>query len=128
MSESELRARMDEFQRCIEQRDAEAAAEVLHEDFALVLVHPSPAVMARERWLEVLAAYVVHDYRLDELRVDVAGDTAAVLQRVTMRATVLGEDRTGAFVISDIWLRGPNGWRIWRRHSTPLAAGRMPGA
>jgi hypothetical protein len=43
-----------------------------------------------------------------------------------MNATVLGVDRSGLFVLSDIWLRGDDGWRIWRRHSTPLAAGVMP--
>jgi len=47
--------------------------------------------------------------------------------RLTMTAMVLGEDRSGAFVISDVWLRGADGWRIWRRHSTPLAAGPMFG-
>ena len=45
-----------------------------------------------------------------------------------MIATVLGQDRSGVFVMSDIWRHGPDGWRVWRRHSTPFAAGRMPGA
>jgi hypothetical protein len=26
------------------------------------------------------------------------------------------------------WRRGEDGRRVWRRHSTPLEAGRMPGA
>jgi hypothetical protein len=60
--------------------------------------------------------------------IDVAGDVAAVLQRVWMRATVAGEDRSATFVISDIWPRSPTAGRSGRRHSTPLDAGRMPGA
>ncbi|HEY3546705.1 MAG TPA: hypothetical protein VGK17_11540, partial [Propionicimonas sp.] len=59
--------------------------------------------------------------------VEVLGSSAAVLQRVEMTATVLGDDRSGRFVISDHWLHGDAGWRVWRRHSTPLDAGRMPG-
>jgi ketosteroid isomerase-like protein len=128
VTDADLQRQMDEFQRCIELRDADAAESVLHESYALVLVHPSPAVMARARWLEVLADYVVDEYDLHERTVDIDGDVACVLQRVSMRATVLGEDRSGTFVISDVWLRDPSGWRVWRRHSTPLAAGRMPGA
>jgi hypothetical protein len=31
-------------------------------------------------------------------------------------------------VLDDVWRRRADGWRVWRRHSTPLAAGRMPGA
>lgn len=126
MSDAELQTRMDDFQRCIEQRDAEAAEVVLDDQYALILVHPVRAVMPRDRWLQVLPDYVVHDYEVHERVTDVAGDCAGVLQRVSMRATVLGEDRSGTFVISDVWRRRASGWRIWRRHSTPLTAGRMP--
>ena len=84
--------------------------------------------MPRKRWLEVLPAYVVHDYEVEERFIDVDGDVAAVLQRVRMQATVGDQDRSGRFVISDVWRRSPDGWQIWRRHSTPFEAGRMPGA
>ena len=93
-----------------------------------MLVHPSAAVMPRARWLVVLDDYLVHSYEIEEQRGDVDEDVAAVLSRVDMRATVLGEDRSGRFVISDVWRRGHDGWRVWRRHSSPLSAGDMPGA
>jgi ketosteroid isomerase-like protein len=124
----EIEAQTAAFQRCIERRDADAAASILAEDYALVVVHPAPATMPRDRWLEVLPDYLVHEYTVEERVIDVRDDTAAVLQRVRMRATVLGEDRSGTFVISDVWTRAADGWRVWRRHSTPLSAGRLPGA
>lgn len=105
-----------------------AAEEVLDADFALVLVHPAPATMPRVRWLEVLEDYVVHSYSVEEQRVDRSEDVATVLSRVRMRATVLGEDRSGLFVISDVWRLRAEGWQIWRRHSSPLTAGEMPGS
>jgi hypothetical protein len=43
-----------------------------------------------------------------------------------MQATVLGSERSGLFVISDVWHRQNDAWRVWRRHSTRLAAGAMP--
>jgi hypothetical protein len=45
-----------------------------------------------------------------------------------MSATVLGEDRSGTFIITDVWRHRSDGWRVWRRHSTPMFAGDMPGA
>ena len=126
--DSELLAQIDRFQRCIDTRDGALAATVLDDDFALMLMHPTVATMPHRRWLEVLPDYVVHDYRVDQRAVDVDDDVACVLQRVEMRATVLGEDRSGAFVITDVWRRQADGWRVWRRHSTPLAGGVMPGA
>ena len=128
MGDADLESAMQEFERAVIERDAAAASRVLDDDFALVLVQPAPALMPRTRWLEVLPDYVVDAYDVEEAHVDVDGDTAAVLQRVRMTATVLGQDRSGVFVMSDTWRRGPDGWRVWRRHSTPLAAGRMPGA
>jgi ketosteroid isomerase-like protein len=124
----ELLACADAFDRVVLERDQRAAASVLDDDYALVLVHPEPAIMRRDRWIEVLPEYVVHEWDVQERGVDVDGDTAAVITRLRMEATVLGEDRSGRLVTSDVWRRRADGWRVWRRHSTPLEAGRMPGA
>ena len=128
MTAGSLDDQMREFERCVIERDPIAAETVLDPDFALVLVHPVPAVMPRSRWLEVLTDYVVHEWTVAERHLDEDGNgCAALLQRVEMRATVLGEDRSGGMVISDFWRLRAGTWRIWRRHSTPLAAGPMPG-
>jgi ketosteroid isomerase-like protein len=127
MPTDELDRRIAAFQECIEQRDGAAAADILDPDYALVLVHPEPATMPRARWLEVLPDYVVHDYRVIERVVDVDGDCATVMHSADQRATVLGADRSGRFVITDVWRRRAGQWRVWRRHSTPLTAPKMPG-
>ncbi|WP_456847699.1 hypothetical protein, partial [Cellulomonas sp. P5_C6] len=57
---------------------------------------------------------------------DVRDDVAVHLQKVDMVASVDGVDRSGIFVLTDTWLRTPDGWQVWRRHSTPLRAGVMP--
>ncbi len=124
----QLEDRIASFQTCIESRDREAAEDVLHPQYALVLVQPVRAVMSRTRWLEVLPDYVVHSYSVEERVVDLDGDVAAVIHRAEMEATVLGEDRSGLFVISDLWRRSGAQWQVWRRHSMPLRAGPMPGA
>lgn len=108
-------------------RDRHLAARLLDDDFALVLVAPRAERMPRERWLELLPDYVVHAWTVEEAVTDVDGDLAAVLQRVDMSATVLGQDRSGVFVLTDLWCRRDGSWRLWRRHSTPLAAGALPG-
>lgn len=128
MNEADLQQAIERFERCILERDRNTAESILHEDYSLVLVQPSPAAIPRARWLEVLEDYVVHDYAVEESILDVDGDTATVLHRDRMSATVLGEDRSGIFVITDVWRRTRDGWRVWRRHSTPLSAGKLPGS
>ena len=124
---ADLTDAMAEFQRCIQERDRPGAELVLDEDYALVRVNPTLGVMPREQWLEVLKDYVVHDYVVDEQQIDEDGDEAAVLTKAQMLATVLGEPRNGTFIISDVWRRRDGRWRVWRRHSTPLSAGELPG-
>ena len=124
----DLHDAMTVFQDCIIARDREAAESVLDPDYALVRVQPVPGVMPRSRWLDVLPDYVVHDYAVEESVIDIDGDLATVLHRARMSATVLGEDRSGIFVVTDVWRRTPDGWRVWRRHSTPLSAGDLPGS
>jgi ketosteroid isomerase-like protein len=117
---------MAKFDRAIQEQDRELASETAREDFALVLVQPTPATMPRTRWIEMLPDYLVHDWQVEERSTNVDGDCAAVHQRVAMKATVMGEDRSGIFVITDIWRRDLDGWHLWRRFSTPMTAGAMP--
>ena len=128
MIDDALLTQITNFDRCVAERDKEMAESVLALDYALVLVQPVLAVMPRSRWLEVLPDYVVHSYEVQEKTLDVSGTCAAMIQRVAMQATVLGSDRSGLFVISDVWLLQNDEWRVWRRHSTPLVAGEIPGA
>ena len=127
MEERALQDARERFQRAIETRDTAMADAVLHAGYALVLLQPVKAVMARGRWIEVLPDYVVHEYSVEDEVADIDDEVAVILHRDRMRATVLGEDRSGTFIITDVWRREDDGWRVWRRHSTPLAAGRLPG-
>lgn len=127
MTSDDLAAAMRRFDDAVRQRDHLAADGVLDDEYALVLVHPTAVVMPRARWLQVLDDYVVHSWAIEEQHIDLVDELAAVLSRVRMQATVLGEDRSGLFVLTDVWRRRDEGWRVWRRHSSPLSAGEMPG-
>lgn len=126
----DLEAQMGVFQQAILDRDVAAAELVLDDDFALVLVHPASATVSRAKWLDTLPVYDVHQYDVEECTIDVASDgaTASVLHRADMACHVDGVDRSGKFVITDVWRRRPDGWRVWRRHSTPLNAAPLPPA
>jgi hypothetical protein len=122
---AELQRRAALWDAAVKERDEAAAGELLAADFALELVQPVRNVMKRQVWLEVLPDYLVHEWTVEEEIVDLDGEYAAMLRRVRMRATVMGEDRSGIFVVSDLWRRVDGEWRVWRRHSTPLMAGRL---
>ena len=125
--ETDLSERWAAWQQAIERRDVDAARACLDDDFVLELVQPEAAVRTRAQWLAMLPDYVVSAYDVLDRLVDVDGDLGIVLHRARMTATVLGADRSGVFVVTDIWRRRDGVWKVWRRHSTPMSAGRMPG-
>ena len=127
-AETEILARADAWQRALEARDPEAASEYLTADYALVVTNPKPAIMPRAEWLRLLPDYDVQAYEIQHREVDVRGGVGVVVQRVAMTAVVAGADRSGTFVLVDLWSEDDSAWRVWRRHSTPLSAGELPRA
>lgn len=125
MTEDRLVAQMAAYQQCVLDRDQQLADSVLHPDYTLVTTSPRLMVTTRASWLKLLPDYVVHSWNVQEQIVDVANATAAAFQKIEMQATVLGTDRSGQFMISDVWLLDDD-WRVWRRHSTALTAGDLP--
>ena len=127
-AEDEILSRADAWQRAIEARDPAAAAKYLADDYALVVTNPEQAVMPREEWLRLLPDYDVRSYDIQHREVSVRAGVGIVVQRVTMTAVVAGADRSGTFVLVDLWSEDEGEWRVWRRHSTPLTAGAVPRA
>ncbi len=82
MVDPALKAQIANFERVVLRRDAELAGDVLHVDYALVLVQPEPVVMPRDRWLALLPDYVVEAYDVQSQQLDVLGICAAHIQRL----------------------------------------------
>ena len=126
--ELEIGERTDNWQRAIEARDLDAAAQFLAHDYALVILQPQPVVVPRDEWLRMLPDYDVRGYTVEERIVESSEDIATVFQRVDQTAVVQGVERSGIFILVDVWVREAAQWRVWRRHSTPLSAGPAPRA
>jgi ketosteroid isomerase-like protein len=118
--------RTDRWQRTIEERDPKAAASFLADDYALVILQPQPAIVGRQEWLRMLPDYHVNAYSVEERIVQAREGLCTVLQRVDQTAVVNGVERSGVFILLDVWVQEADAWRVWRRHSTPLSAGPVP--
>lgn len=104
----------------IQLQDATQMDHFLAEGYFLVIaVQDQPLqVVPRAAWLEALKVYVTESFQVDAIRVQVYGDTAVVFMLFTQKAIVGGRDRSAQFVITDIWVKQENGWRVAERHSS----------
>ena len=75
-------------------------------------------IIPRERWLIGLKDYITESFSIDDIKVNVYGNTAVAMLMYTQKAIVRGQDRSGQFMLTDIWVKGDNGWMIAERHSS----------
>lgn len=91
-------------------------------DYALIIgVRGQPLrVVPRDVWLSSLELYDIRSFSIDDFRVSVRGDVAVVTMLFTQDAVVGPDrrDRSAQFMITDIWVRHPGGWRVAERHSS----------
>jgi ketosteroid isomerase-like protein len=75
-------------------------------------------IAPKQSWLNLLKDYVTESFAIDDIKVNVYGKTAIAMLLFTQKATVRGQDRSGQFVLTDIWHKGKKGWLIAERHSS----------
>ena len=75
-------------------------------------------IISREHWLSGLKDYVTESFSIDDIKVNVYGNTAVAMLMYSQKATVRGQDRNTQFVLTDIWIKEDKGWVIAERHSS----------
>ena len=121
-AEQEIVALEKKWNAAIQCQDVGQTGQFLADSYFLaVAVLGQPLqVVPKERWLENLKFYKIHSHSIDDIKVRVYGDTAVVLMLYTQKATVgrTPRDRSGQFLITDIWVKQAGGWRVAERHSS----------
>ena len=120
MIEQELKERENLFALAIKSQDTKLTDFFLADSYFLAIgVEGSPfQIISRENWQAGLKDYVTKSFSIEDLIVNVYGNTAVVLMYYTQQATVRGENRNAQFVITDVWVKSENDWKIVSRHSS----------
>jgi hypothetical protein len=104
------------------ERDLEFLERHLAEEFTLTTGRPEAEVRARGEWLEVTQeSYVIDSFDFDEIDVRVYGHVAVVASRYRQKASMGDLDRTGSYLMTDVWVRRKGRWQLVCRHSTALS-------
>jgi|SRR5579871_1046016 len=125
--EQEIVALEQQWNSAIQHQDAAQMPRFLADSYFLAIgAQGQPLqITAKQKWLETLPSYHIESFSFDDMQVHIYGSTAIVLMLYTQKATVRGQDRSGQLVITDIWVKQSEGWRITERHSSrpepPLA-------
>ena len=104
----------------IQGRDLATMQAILADDCALVVgIQGQPLkIVARDPLLATLPGYHVESFSIDDIRVTAYGDLVVAVMLFTQKATADGQDRSAQFLLTDIWVKTPAGWRVAERHSS----------
>lgn len=98
------------------QNDRAACADVLGDDF--LLTSARGILMTKSQWLAALDAFKCSAFSWEEMRVRPFGDVALVHARAKQAATVAGQDWSGVFLLTDLWVWRTGRWQVVSRHGT----------
>ncbi len=120
--EQEIMELEKKWNAAIQSQDVSRMGQFLADSYflAVAVQGRSLQIVPRERWLENLKFYKIHSHSIDDIKVNVYGDTAVVIMLFTQKATIgrTPTDRSAQFLITDIWVRRKEGWRVAERHSS----------
>ena len=76
-------------------------------------------IMPRQVWLDNIPNYICHEFRYLEQEVRLYGNTAIMQSCSSQKAEFKGNDRSGDFLITDVWVQQPGGnWQVVHRHTS----------
>jgi hypothetical protein len=109
------------FMEATQRRDTEFIERHLGEEFTLTTGRPGAEVRGRSEWLEVTGgSYVIDSFDFEELDVRVYGHVAVVASRYRQEARMGDLERSGSYVMTDVWIRRKGRWQLVCRHATAL--------
>jgi len=100
-------------------KDSAKLESILAPDFRLVFTAPTMKVMPRSKWMPLsLHGYDCEWFKYLEFDIRVYGNTAVVQSEYEQKAILNGTDRSGKFLLTDVWVKNKGRWQVVHRHSS----------
>jgi hypothetical protein len=107
--------------RAVKKRDVARLDRMLGENFVLTTGRAGAEIRSRQQWLEVTRErYRIESFGFEWVRVEAYGDAAVVRSRYRQEAAIGDKDRTGAYLMTDVWVRRESTWSLVTQHITPV--------
>jgi ketosteroid isomerase-like protein len=105
-------------------KDLDRLRSLIHPNFVLIGTRAGgPFTMSRDEWLEAIQ-------KREPVSIDLDVSDATVLEEVMIgtvkarwRINYLGREVEDCVLLTDVWVKKDDRWRVIRRHSSPAPAG-----
>ncbi|MEO5599451.1 MAG: nuclear transport factor 2 family protein [Cyclobacteriaceae bacterium] len=83
----------------------------------LAVINGELVTINRKKWLETVPFYIPKHFRYYNFDIRTYQNTAVVQSMFDQEATLNGQDRSGTFQITDIWVKNKDRWQVVHRQT-----------
>ena len=112
-----------ELNDCIIRGDLDALERILADEYVLIVPDMPPGRFNRDQYITVAQTVAARSYRYSDFLIRRYGEVAVVSAQYEQEASYGGVERSGRFVITDVWVQRDGRWQLTLRHSTRVASG-----
>lgn len=111
-----------EWIEAIRRQDAPALAHIVADDCLFARGVPEGQLADKRLYSEDTLRSVPEEvaYSYDRVRLRIYQQTAIVNSIFKFQAVVAGTEASGAYLLTDVWMKRGEGWQVVMRHSSPL--------
>jgi ketosteroid isomerase-like protein len=104
-------------------KDMDRLRALVHPSFVLIGTRAAgPFTMNRDDWLDAIEKRELVTIELNIADAVVIGDVMVGTVEAKWRVKLLGREIEDCVLLTDVWVRDEDQWRVVRRHSSPVPA------
>jgi ketosteroid isomerase-like protein len=115
----ELMAAEQDWMNAVAKHDEAALRRIVADDFTLTSAFSTGELENKDSFLKNATQGVSGmSFEYHDTQVHTYGDTGVVKTRVKISYTFNGQDRTGDYMVTDVWVKRDGHWQVVTRHSS----------
>lgn len=127
--EEPLQVLKEDFQRAAKSKDRPKLEQMLHPEYSFI--SPEGEVFTKPQLIDNIVHretnFLNHNFKRIELQIAVGprGSMVTEVADVELIGDLIGQDRTGHYINTAVYVKGPNGWQILGNTITDVANARQ---
>lgn len=107
-----------DWMKAVARHDQDALKRFMADEFTLTSAYSSGDLVTRDQFIKNVQSVNQKEITFHDARVKIYGDIAILKARITDNYTMNGEDRSGDYLITDVWVKHDGQWQVVTRHSS----------
>jgi len=113
----------EDWMKAVAQKDQATLKRLMADEFTLTSAYSTGNVITRDDFLKNIQSVKQNELSFYNASLSIYGDVAVLKARIKDNYTMNGEDRSGDYLITDVWVKRDGRWQVVTRHSSiPMRA------